>query len=170
MSTLTHRLIGAARLNAKSYEEVEADPRTTGQAIGVVLLSSAAAAIGSGITDVAGFAGILVAAVLSWIIWVLLTLFIGTRLLPGKQTQADFGQVLRTTGFSASPGLLRILGVVPVVGWYIFMGATVWMLFTFVTAIRQALDYDSTSRALAVSLLGWMIHAALLFVFVLTAI
>jgi len=163
-------MIGSATLDAQSYEEVESDSKSNWQAVGIVLLSSFAAAIGSGATDMTGVIGILIAAITSWLLWVLLTLLIGTKVLPGKQTQADFGQILRTTGFSASPGIFRALGIVPVIGWYLFVAATVWMLFTFVVAIRQALDYESTGRALAVSLLGWLIHGLLLFGFVLTAI
>jgi len=101
---------------------------------------------------------------------VLLTVFIGTRLLPDRETRADFGQVLRTTGFSASPGFLRVFGLVPIVGWYIFAAATVWMLFTFVVAVRQALDYTSTVRALLVCVLGWLVHSMLFFWFVLTVV
>jgi hypothetical protein len=100
---------------------------------------------------------------------VILTVFIGTQLLPQEQTQANFGQLLRTTGFSATPGILRALGIVPGVGWTLFLAATVWMLFTYVIAVRQALDYTTTSRALAVCVLGWLIHGVLLFGFVFTA-
>src|SRR5215831_11304609 len=113
MSTLTNRMIGSARLDAQSYEEVESDSKSNWQAVGIVLLSSFAAAIGSGATDMTGVIGILIAAITSWLLWVLLTLLIGTKVLPGKQTQADFGQILRTTGFSASPGIFRALGIVP---------------------------------------------------------
>src|SRR5215475_13564097 len=98
MSTsLTNPMIGSAKLDARSYEEVEADSTSTWQAVAIVLLSSVAAAIGTGITDLMNVAGVLVAAIVSWLVWVLLTLFIGTQLLPGRQTRADFGQVLRTT-------------------------------------------------------------------------
>ncbi len=41
------RLIGAAALDTAIYEEVEADRTATGQALGVVLLSSLAAVIGA---------------------------------------------------------------------------------------------------------------------------
>jgi hypothetical protein len=116
-----------------------------------------------------GIAALLFFAIATWMIWVLLTLFIGTRLLPGKETRADFGQLLRTTGFSAAPGILRVLGVVPTIGWVLFLAATVWMLFTYVVAVRQALDYTGTGRALAVCLLGWILHGLVLFGFVLTA-
>jgi hypothetical protein len=95
---------------------------------------------------------------------------IGTHLLPGNSTRADFGQLLRTTGFSAAPGIFRVLGIIPVIGWMIFLAANVWMLFSFVIAVRQALDYSSTWAALAVCLLGWPIHAVLFFGFVMVAV
>jgi hypothetical protein len=148
---------------------VETDNNANWQAIGVVILSSLGAAVGSGVTRLADMAGLLVVALATWIIWVLLTLLIGTKLLPGNQTRADFGQVLRTTGFSATPGILRALGFLPNIGWFIFVAATIWMLFSFVVAIRQALDYTSSIRALAVCILGWLIHGVLLFGFILTA-
>jgi hypothetical protein len=109
-------------------------------------------------------------AMLSWLIWVMLTLFIGTRLLPGSATKADFGQVLRTTGFSASIGILRVLGIFPVIRGPVFFVVTALMLVTFVIAIRQALDYTSTGRAVAVCLLGWFIHGILFFGFVRSVI
>ena len=170
MNTLANRLLGSARLSTKSYEDVESDRHANLQAAGVVVLSSLAAALGTGIRDAGSIIALLFAAILSWIIWVLLTLVIGTELLPGRETDADFGQILRTTGFSAAPGILRIFGLIPVVGSVIFFGATVWMLFSFVVAIRQALDYTSTRRALAVCLLGWIIHGLVFFGFVLTAL
>ena len=170
MSTLTNRILGSARLDSQSYEEVETDSFANLQAVGVVLCSSLAAAIGTGLKDIGSILQLLIAALVSWILWVLLTLFIGARLMPGNKTQADFGQVLRTTGFSTSPGILRVFGFLPGVGWFIFAGATLWMLFSFVVAIRQALDYTSTLRAVAVCLLGWIVHGLLFFGFVLTAL
>ena len=169
MSTLTTRLIGSATFSARSYEEVETDSNANLQAIGIVILSSLGAALGSGVTRLFDIAALLVFALATWIVWVLLTLLIGTKLLPGNQTNADFGQILRTTGFSATPGILRALGFLPDIGWYIFAAATLWMLFTFVVAIRQALDYTSTGRALAVCILGWLIHGVFFFGFILTA-
>jgi len=170
MSTLTSRLIGSAQLSSQSYEEVETDPSASVQAVFVVLLSSLGAALGAGVHDLSRTVTLLLVAIVSWIIWVLLTLVIGTQLLPDENTRADFGQLLRTTGFSSTPGILRVFGLVPVVGHLIFAAATIWMLFSFVIAVRQALDYTSTARALAVCLLGWIIHGVVLFGFVMTAV
>jgi hypothetical protein len=139
------------------------------QAIGIVLLSTFAAAAGTGMREPAAIAGLVLISLASWIVWVLLTLLIGRQVLPSARTEVDFGQLLRTTGFSAAPGILRFLGVVPGIGWAIFLAATCWMLFTFAVAVRQALDYSSTGRAIAVCLLGWLIHGVLFFGFVLVA-
>jgi hypothetical protein len=170
MSSLANRLIGSVWLDANSYEEVEADTHANAQAVGIVFLSSAAAAVGARTESLGSMITLVVVALASWIVWVLLTLVIGTQLLPGKATRADFGQLLRTTGFSAAPGILRVLGIVPVIGWAIFMAATIWMLFSFVVAVRQALDYTNTGSALAVCLLGWLIHGVLFFGFVMVAV
>jgi hypothetical protein len=169
MNTLANRLLGSASLRVSSYEEIESDRHANWQAVVIVFLSSLGAAIGIRNTSLSGITALLVVALVTWLIWVLLTLFIGTQLLPGSQTQADFGQLLRTTGFSAAPGIFRAFGILPGVGWILFLAATVWMLLTYVVAVRQALDYSTTSRALAVCLLGWLIHSVVLFGFVLTA-
>ena len=169
MSTIASRFLGSATLRAQSYEEVEADRNANWQAVAIVILSSLGAAVGFRLNSLADTAILLGVALATWISWVLLTLLIGTTLLPGNQTKADFGQVFRTTGFSASPGVLRAFGFLPHVGGYIFAGATIWMLFSFVVAIRQALDYSSTSRAFLVCLLGWLIQAVLFFGFIMVA-
>ena len=166
MQSFPARMIGAARLHSGTYEEVESDVTGNAQAIIVVIIASLAASIGIGRTDARSVVGMLVVAILTWLIWVLMTLFIGTRLLPGNVTHADFGQVLRTTGFSASIGLLRILGIIPEIREAVFAIVTIWMLVTFIVAIRQALDYQSTGRAVAVCILGWLIHGLLFFGFV----
>jgi hypothetical protein len=170
MSTMASRLLGSAQLRPGSYEEVESDKHANGQAVAIVILSALAAGLGTGIQGFGSTVTLVAVALLSWIIWVLLTLVIGTQLLPEKETKADFGQILRTTGFSATPGILRVFGVIPVVGHLIVAAATIWMLFTFVIAVRQALDYTSTARAFAVCLLGWIIHGVLFFGFVMTAV
>src|SRR6186713_3656840 len=134
MATLANRLLGSASLKASSYEEIESDRHANWQAVAIVVLSSLGAAFGIGNTSLSGIAALLFVAIATWILWVVLTVFIGTQLLLGSETRADFGQLLRTTGFSAAPGILRVFGLLPVVGHLIFVAATIWMLFTFVVA------------------------------------
>jgi hypothetical protein len=170
MKTLIRRMLGASRLDAQTYEQVEADRTSTAGAVFVVVVASVAAGLGSGARDFISLTAATVVMLITWVLWVGLTYFIGTHLLPEPQTHSDLGEILRTTGFSASPGVLRILGLLPAVGLPIFLGITVWMLITFVIAIRQALDYASSMRALAVCVLGWLIHGLLFFAFVHVAI
>jgi hypothetical protein len=163
MANLGNRMVRAAKLDANLYEEVEADKGAMGQAMAVVALSSIAAGIGS--IGKAGFGGVLigtVVALIGWYIWAYLTYIIGTKLLPEPQTKADHGQLLRTIGFSSAPGLVRVIGVIPGLAGIIFLLAAIWMLISMVIAVRQALDYRSTFRAVGVCLIGWVIQAVLM--------
>ena len=156
MNTFGNRLLGAAKLDIGIYEEVEADATATGQAAAVVVLSSIAGGVGSlGIGG--GIIGGTIVALLSWIIWAALTYFIGTRLLPEPQTRADVGQMMRALGFAQSPGLLRVLGGIPGLGSLLLAIVSVWMLVAMVIAVRQALDYSSTPRAVGVCLVAWVV-------------
>ncbi|MDH3879623.1 MAG: YIP1 family protein, partial [Desulfobacterales bacterium] len=102
-----------------------------------------------------------IAALLGWFIWAFLTYFIGTRLLPEPQTKADYGELLRTIGFSSSPGVLRVLGIIPMLGAILNFIIGIWMLVAMVIAVRQALDYKSTWRAVGVCLIGWIVQSAI---------
>ena len=153
------RMNRAAKLDVHLYEEVEADTGAMGQAMGVVVLSSVAAGIGS--IGRVGLGGILmgtIAALIGWYIWAYLTYFIGTKLLPEPQTKADHGELLRTIGFSSSPGLIRVLGVIPGLAPLVFLASGIWMLVAMIIAVRQALDYTSTLRAVGVCLIGWIVQ------------
>ncbi len=163
MASLVDRMMRAAKLDVDLYEEVEADREATGQAMTVVVLSSVAAGVGTSLQG--GLTGLLLGAIVAligWAIWAYLTYWIGTRLLPESQTEADFGQLLRTIGFSSSPGLIRVLGIVPGLAGPSFLVAGIWMLVAMVIAVRQALDYESTWRALGVVIIGWVVQAILL--------
>ena len=163
MTSFTNRIIRAAKLDVNLYEEVEADKGALGQAMGVVVLSSIAAGVGS--IERVGFGGILIGtivALIGWYIWAYLTYFIGTKLLPEPQTKADHGELLRTIGFSSSPGLIRILGIIPGLTGIVFLVASIWMLVAMVIAVRQALDYQSTLRAVGVCAIGWIIQMLIL--------
>ena len=159
MASLGNRMIRAAKLDSSLYEEVEADSGATGQAMLVVVLSSVAAGIGS--AGIGGLKALIfgaLSALAAWYIWAFLTYIIGTKLLPESQTEADVGQLLRTIGFSSSPGLLRILGIVPGLMGIVFLVCAIWMLIAMVIAVRQALDYHGTGRAIAVCLIGWVVQ------------
>tara|TARA_B100000029_G_scaffold410677_1_gene412733 strand:- start:60447 stop:60980 length:534 start_codon:yes stop_codon:yes gene_type:complete len=157
MNSLQNRIIRAAMLDVNLYEEVEADKKTMVQAMTVVALSSVAA--GVGFVEQGGLNGILsgtIASLFGWYVWAYLTYFIGTKFLPEPQTKADHGELLRTIGFSSSPGLIRVLGIIPGLREMVFITASIWMLVAMVIAVRQALDYTSTLRAIGVCIIGWV--------------
>ena len=166
--TFVERMVGAARLDRAVYEEVEADGTATPQALAVVVLASVAGGIGVG----AGVRGLVVgtlAGLLGWVVWAWLIYFIGTRWLPEPDTRTDVGELLRTLGFATAPGILRVAGIVPVLGRLVFAVTAVWTLVAVVIAVRQALDYRSTARAVGVCLIGWLVQIALLVVVSLLA-
>jgi hypothetical protein len=169
MRDFLFRIIGAATLNTGVYEDVEADPNATAQAVVVIALASLAAGFGANgwnapprsiltFSAVAGFLGLL-----AWASWAFVTFEIGGRLLPERQTRVDVGELLRTIGFSAAPALFLVFGAFGGTT-VVFAITSVWMLATMVVAVRQALDYESTSRAVAVCVLGWLLTAVFIIV------
>jgi hypothetical protein len=155
-SSFVERIIGAARLDARIYEEVEHDRDATMQAAQVVVLSSAAAGVAA--LFAIGFGGLIFVSLfglISWAIYAYVTYIVGTRLLAGPDTRADWGEVARTLGFANSPGLLAIVGVLPALALLAGALISIWILVTTVVALRAALDF-STGRAIATAVLGWL--------------
>src|SRR5436190_857800 len=154
------RLIGALAIDPVTYEEVEADRSATGQALLVVVLSSVGAGIGArglGSGSPQSMVFISALSLIAWAAWALLTYQIGVRLMPEAETKSDVGELMRTIGFAAAPGMLRVFGIVPGAAIPAFAITAIWMLVAMVVAVRQALDYDSTGRAVAVCTLGWLL-------------
>ena len=157
--TFLRRLVGAALLDPATFEEIEADRTATRQAIAVVLLSSVSAGLGAQGLGARGLLAVLffsAVALMAWAAWSLVTYEIGVRILPDTNTRADVGELLRTIGFATAPGILRIFGLVPGLGVAVFVISAVWMLAAMIVAVRQALDFTSTRRAVAVCGLGWL--------------
>lgn len=159
MASLIERAIGAAKLDPATYEEVEADTGALGQAMTVVIVAAVAGGIGSaGATDGhgPGLIGGAVASLVGWFVWAFTVYVVGTRLLPVPETKVDLGELLRTTGFAASPGIARVLGIIPGLGGVVMAATALWQLAAMVVAVRAALDYPTTGRAVAVCLLGFI--------------
>lgn len=159
MASIVDRIIRAARLDAALYEEVEADSTATGQAAIVVIASSLAAGLGSMFG--AGVGGLVLAttsALLGWVVWAVLIYVVGVKILPEPTTNSDVGEMLRVLGFASAPGLIRILGVVHALSGITMLVSSIWMIAAMVIAVRQALDYTSTARAVAVCVLGFAVQ------------
>jgi hypothetical protein len=156
-------MMGAARLDPAIYEEVESDPSATKQALTVVILVALATGIGTfGTGGPAGLVVGIVAGIGLWALWAWITYFVGTTILKTGETEANWGQLARTLGFAQSPGLLKVVGFIPVLGPWVFTIASIWQLVAMVIAIRQALDFTSTWRAVGVAMVGFIPYVLLI--------
>jgi len=152
---LVERMIGAATLDIQTFEEVEADPTATGQAAAVVAMAAIAAGIGLAREGLWAALVSPVWALVAWLLWAGVTFLIGTRLLGGTAT---WGELLRTLGFAQSPGVLYLVGILPLVGGLVRLILPFWILAAGIIGIRQALDF-STGKAILTTLLGWLVMA-----------
>ena len=152
------RMLGAARLNAGTFEDVEHDRGATLQALAVVIIVAIATGIGGLLrseTDILQGLGFgVVRGVLFWALWALGTWVVGSTILRTSATNADWGQLARGTGFAQTPGILNIFIFLPGVGGLFGLGALLWQLVAMMVAVRQSLDYNSTWRAFFVVLIA----------------
>jgi len=105
MASFQQRVLGAIRLDAATYEEVEHNAGATVQAAVVVTLVSLTTSVSwyFGMWDAGWIVRGAMQALLAWVIGALFLWQIGTRVLPGKKTEADLGQLLRTVGLRRRP-------------------------------------------------------------------
>ena len=165
-SVFVNRIIRACKLDISLYEEVEADNSATFQAALVVVLSSLAAGVGALSLGASNFLMAPILSLVSWYVWAYLIYLIGAKLFPEPNTKADHGQLLRTIGFSSAPGLIRVFGFTPEIMSITFIGAGIWMFIAMIIAVRQALDYQSTWRAVGVVVIGFLVQA-IIFIIIL---
>jgi len=160
------RVVGALRLDPDSFEDVEHDGTAFGQALVVVLASSFANGLGAvGVPEAtASLVTSTMFALAGWIIWSSIIFIVGSKLLPEPQTEASVGELLRTTGFAAAPGLFGVVGLVSGIGPALHFLVTVWMFVAMLIAVRQALDFGSVWRALGVVAIGYVPYLALVMV------
>ena len=163
-SVFINRIIRACKLDVSLYEEVESDKSATAQAAIVVVLSIMALGVGTFFTY--GSFNVLIpilAALAGWFFTSLLIYFVGAKLFPEKNTQSNLGELLRTIGFSYSPGLIRVFGFNQDLLALTFFGSGIWSLIAMVIAVRQALDYQSTWRAVGVVVIVALFQSYLAF-------
>ena len=159
-STYGYRLLRAATLDPGLYEEVEHDRTAVTQAMATVVLSSLAAGIGAGGahgSSATAFAVFTITALASWMLWAALIVHVGGRLMPEAQTHTSLGELLRTSGFAAAPGLLQVFAAFQGATLLVFAVTALWMLAAMVVAVRQALDYRTTRHAIAACAVAWAI-------------
>ncbi len=153
------RMFGALLLRSATYEDVEHDKSAIWQAVFIVILVSAATVVGELLagaeTDIVEAVAVgIIRGVASWAAWALCAWAVGEIAFDVVDTDADWGQLARTTGFAQIPGILNVLVFVSTVGSFIYFAAFAWTFACMVVAVRQSLDYTSTKRAIVVILLA----------------
>ncbi len=177
MASFVNRVVGAATLNSSIYEDIEADKGATIPALIIVVLSSLAVGFAQAVdwffislpnstaaalaAAVAALVGYTILAVVGWLMWVIITLIVGTKILPEPETSSNMGELVRTVGFAQVPGMFRIFSAIPILGYLVTFVVWLWMLAAFVVAARQALDYKSLGRAIAVCAIGWIVNGVI---------
>jgi hypothetical protein len=160
MRLFLNRFLRAAKLDVSLYQEIIENAGLFNQALIVVFIYSMAAAYGTfGRLGAAGTNIGMITTLLGWYVWAFSTYIIGARLLPEDRTQADRKALMRVLGFASAPGILRALGFIPGLGIVILLITTGWMIAAATIGIKQALNYESTSRALGVCIIGIIISA-----------
>ena len=164
---MIQRMIGAALFNRQTYEEIEADQGALGQAVGVVLLVTLCGIIGGVIGGlmsgeavlgiVLGVVGGLVFGIVRWALWVSVMYLVGGKMLRTSDTETSWSEVGRVVGFAYTPGVLSVLSFIPGIGGLFPLIGFCWTLAAVTVAVRQAMDFASTGRAIVVVLISGVI-------------
>ena len=162
------KLYKAIILDVEFYEAVEADKSVTRQAMmTVALVAIVQGFVVAGITTPIALAQGVMGSVIRWFLWAFFIAFVGTRILPEPETESNTGELLRTLGFAYAPGLLVIFKFVPIIGFFVDPLVLILQLAAMTVAVRQALDFSSTVRAVGVCIVAFIVMLIALTLFIL---
>ena len=161
--TFGNRVVGALKLDANTFEDIERDPTAMGQAVGIIALAALASNLGQ--IWRLGFGVMLIgvcSSLVGYVIWSVVVWLAGTKLMPDPATKADFPETFRTIAFAAAPGLIGVVTIIPFLGWLLMLILTpvilIWSMAAMVVAVRSVLDYSETFRAVIVVLIGFVVY------------
>jgi hypothetical protein len=157
--TFGERLIGAMKLDAAAFEDVERDAGAMGQAVGVIAL----AAVSTGIGNIwyGGLTGIVygvITSLIGYAVWAVITWLVGTKVMPDPATNADFPETFRVVAFAAAPGVLGAITIIPLLGWLLLFLLWLWQIAAMVVAVKAVLDYTDTFKAVIVVIIGFVVN------------
>jgi hypothetical protein len=157
MGLFFRRFIGVLALDAPMFEEIEADSRASLHAVAAVIAAAGGgriAAIELGITRSDSFIVVALIALGAVVVWVTAVAALGIYAMARPQTHSNLPELLRTIGFAAAPGVFFAFAAIRPAAPLVAGIVLVWMIATTVIAVRQALDYSETWRAVAVCVLA----------------
>ena len=160
------RLKKAIFLDVAFYEEVEKDKKFNDQALmTVVFVSVVQGLMIAGFAPIALIQGIL-GSLVRFLFWAFFIAFVGTRILPEPETESNTGELIRTLGFAYAPGLLVVLKIFPVINIFVDPMVVILQLAAMTIAVRQALDFNSTVRAVGVCIVAFVLMILALTLFI----
>ena len=161
--TFGDRVVGALKLDANTFEDIERDPTAMGQAVAIISLAALASNLGQ--IWRLGFGTMLIgvcSSLVGYVIWSVVVWLAGTKLMPDPATKADFPETFRTIAFAAAPGLIGVVTIIPLFGWMLMLILTpvilIWSMVAMVVAVRSVLDYSETFKAVIVVLIGFVVY------------
>jgi hypothetical protein len=160
---MVERIMRAIRLDSTVYREIAEDQNAMSEAaiivVIVAIMSAIGRAIGSGNFFLNLIITLLTAILVNWILWAILTYFVGTAFFRGR---TDIPEMMRVLGYANAPNLLGIFGFIPCVGWiFALLGAILAFIAGFL-AVREAMEFD-TGSAIVTVLISWLISIVISF-------
>lgn len=161
--TFGERIVGALKLDANTFEDIERDPTAMGQAAGVIALAALAGSLGN--IWRFGFGTMvlaMLASLIGYALWAVVVWLVGTKVMPDPATKADFPETFRVIAFAAAPGFLNVISIIPLLGWLLMILVLpivwLWSMAAMVVAVRQVLDYTETFKAVIVVIIGFVAY------------
>lgn len=148
--TLVERLIAALWLKPEVYQQVSVDRTANSQAFTVVVL--AGISNGLGLVQRLGGPGVsagVAAALIGWFLWAAVILAIAGSLARRRGGHS----LLRALAFADAPGVLLILGIVPVIGSIARVLIVVWLVAATAVAVEAVFE-ASRRRAVVISVIA----------------
>ena len=158
--------MGALVVDASAFEEIEADRQAAVQAVAVVAMvcvASGLGAMGPGAVSLSTFTTGALVALGAWLVWAAVIITLGTVTVPEPQTRSNLPELLRVLGFASAPGVFIALAAMRSAAPFVLVVVTTWMIAGAVIGVRQALDYRSTPRAIAVCAVAFLLSSGVVF-------
>ncbi len=149
------RVLRILRLDFAVFKEIESDPQATTEAAIIVVVTTLLSALGPAVfadNVVTSFISSVVSGIVGWVVWSVVTYFIGMSVFGGKGTLEG---MLRVIGYASAPNILGVFGVIPCLGWIAAFAGWLLALVAGMLAVSEGLDL-SLGAAIGVVVIGWI--------------
>jgi hypothetical protein len=149
------RVLRILRLDFAVFKEIESDPQATTEAAIIVVVTTLLSALGPAVfadNVVTSFISSVVSGIVGWVVWSVVTYFIGMSVFGGKGTLEG---MLRVIGYASAPNILGVFGVIPCLGWIAAFAGWLLALVAGMLAVSEGLDLG-LGAAIGVVVIGWI--------------